>query len=237
MTMYKGAFLAASMGAAVLASTPALAQRGPWGNRWEDRGYPGMIARAPQANRYRDPREGRVEVSRFVVPGPAADQLGHGAVAVESEAGEGPWIEPARRAAYEAAVVDALVGVGYDTRNAADAGAQVVSLRIARQVLAPAEEKRSPVSGSAAVTVGNRGSAYGLAIDVDMTKPRPALVSTRLDARIMDKAGTTVLWEGYATIATREGDDDWGDGRIASALATALFDKFPKADTVVPAGA
>jgi hypothetical protein len=80
------------------------------------------------------------------------------------------------------------------------------------------------------VEVGTRGSAYGLGINVDLTKPRSALVSTRLDARIVDKASGKVLWEGYATIATRDGDDDWGDTRIATKLATALFDNFPKAD-------
>lgn len=184
----------------------------------------------------RDPREGRVEVSRFVAAGPAVEKLGHGPVTVESESGDGPWVDTSQRNAYEAAIVDALVGAGYDTRHPGDAQAQIAKLRITRQVLVPAEDKKSPVSGSAAVSVGTRGSAYGLAVNVDMTKPRSALVSTRLDARIVDKTSGQVLWEAYATIATYEGDDKWSDGMIATKLARALFDNFPKADTIVPVG-
>jgi hypothetical protein len=80
--------------------------------------------------------------------------------------------------------------------------------------------------------ISNRGSAYGLAVNVDLTKPRTALIGTRLDTRIVDKTSGKVLWEGYATIATREGDDKWPDYRIAGKLASALFDGFPKADPV-----
>ncbi|WP_260929042.1 DUF4136 domain-containing protein [Novosphingobium sp. 9] len=79
--------------------------------------------------------------------------------------------------------------------------------------------------------MSNYGSAYGLAINVDLSKPRSALVSTRLDVRILDKATGKPLWEGYATIATRDGDDGWTETKIANRLSEALFDDFPKADT------
>ena len=141
------------------------------------------------------------------------------------------------RRTFEAAIIDALVGAGYDTLHPDVPQPQVTRLRISRQVLSPAEEKRSPVSGTAAMEVGTYGQAYGLGINIDMTKPRSALVSTRLDARILDKASGKVLWEGYATIATREGDDKWSDGMIATKLAGALFDNFPKADAIEPVGA
>ncbi|MFD2403142.1 hypothetical protein [Novosphingobium soli] len=100
----------------------------------------------------------------------------------------------------------------------------------------PAEEKRSPVSGTAAMEVGTYGQSYGLGINVDLSKPRSALVATRLDARIVERESGKVLWEGYATIATREGDDKWPDGMIATKLAGALFDGFPKADAIAPVG-
>lgn len=218
----------------MLLTTPAAqAQWGPgWGSpRWDRP----METRMSRSN-MRDPREGRVEVSRFVVAGPAADELGHGGIAVESDSGEGPWVDQSERAAFEAAIVDALVGTGYDTVHVDRARSQVAKLQVSRQVLVPAEQKRSPVSGSAAVSVGTRGSGYGLAVDVDMTKPRSALVATRLDARILDKAGGQTLWEGHATMATYEGDGKWSDSAIAGKLARALFDKFPKADATVPLG-
>ncbi|SFF94904.1 hypothetical protein SAMN05518801_10484 [Novosphingobium sp. CF614] len=242
----KGVVFAAGMIAMLLASPSAQARPGGWGDGgypgggypgWGSPGWDGPMGAPMSRGGSRDPREGRVAVSRFVVAEPAADALGHGPVTVESESGEGPWVETGQRAAYEAAVIDALVGAGYDTLHPGGAQAQVAKLRVTRQVLVPAEEKKSPVSGSAAMSVGTHGSAYGLAVNVDMTKPRAALVSTRLDARILDQASGKVLWEGYATIATREGDDDWGEGRIASKLAAALFDNFPKADAIVPAGA
>lgn len=203
-----------------------------WGTSgWDDP----MMSRSldsPYPRRTADSREGRVEVSRFVAQGPEAALLGHGTVTVSSESGEGQWIPGSDRARYEAAIVDSLVGAGYDTVKPDADGGQMAELKISRQVLAPAEEKRSPVSGSAAMGVSNYGSAYGLALNVDLSKPRAALVNTRLDTRIVDKASGKVLWEGYTTIATRDGDKDWPDDRIAGKLAQALFDGFPKADPV-----
>ncbi|MPS71109.1 MAG: hypothetical protein E2586_21755 [Novosphingobium sp.] len=243
MQTFKAAILATGMAAALLAA-PALQARpgwgspwggyGPgWGDGWGDPLMGGPIgAPISSRNRTQDSREGRVEVSRFVAPGPEAAELGKGIVAVESDSGEGQWIPGPERAAYEAAIVEALVGAGYDTQHKDESGGQVAELKISRQVLTPAEEKRSPVSGTAAMGVSNRGSAYGLAVNVDLTKPRSALIGTRLDTRIVDKASGKVLWEGYATIATREGDDKWPDYRIAGKLASALFDGFPKADLV-----
>jgi len=225
------AALAAAFLAAMCGVAPAFAQYAPWGagpgwggNRW-DGGYPSQIP----SRQSRDPRENRVEVSRFVASDQsAADQLGHGPIAVTSHSGEDQWTGAGERAAFEAAIVDALVGAGYDTQHPSDAQAQIATLQISRRVLVPAEEKRKPVSGSAGMSVGTRGSAYGLALNVDMTKPRAALVSTRLDTRITDPTSGKVLWEGYATIATREGDEDWNESRIAGKLAAALFDDFPR---------
>ncbi|HUD27411.1 MAG TPA: hypothetical protein VMQ93_00970 [Novosphingobium sp.] len=239
MEKLKGAAIAAGMAAMLLASPAAQAQWGPgWGPAWGPGAGRGTMLDSPRINsRSRDSREGRVEVSRFVSTDPAAAELGKGPVSVESESGDGPWVEASMRRTFEAAIVDALVGAGYDTLHPDVPQPQITKLRISRQVLSPAEEKRSPVSGTAAMEVGTYGQSYGLGINVDMTKPRSALVSTRLDARILDKDSGKVLWEGYATIATREGDDKWSDGLIATKLAGALFDNFPKADAITPVGA
>ncbi|WP_404482062.1 hypothetical protein [Novosphingobium sp. BL-52-GroH] len=243
MKKLEGAAIAAGMAAMLLAAPAAQAQWAPgWGgggwrgDGWGGRGSMLDSPRYPNRNT-RDPREGRVEVTRFVSTDPAAAELGKGPVSVESESGDGPWVEASMRRTFEAAIVDALVGAGYDTLHPDVPQPQITRLKISRQVLSPGEEKKSPVSGTAAMEVGTYGQSYGLGINVDLTKPRSALVSTRLDARIVDKASGKVLWEGYATIATREGDDKWSDGMIATKLAGALFDNFPKADAIDPVGA
>lgn len=234
------AVVAAAAATLALVPAAALARPGDWGSPWDrggswDRGLLGGPDLAPSraANR-KDPREGHVDVSRFVAEGDAAQLLGHGPVTVRSEDGSATdqpvpggaldYLPGKARAPFEAAVVDRLVAAGYDTMHADPSGGQIAELRVSREVLVPAEEKRNPVSGAAAMEVGNRGTGYGLALNVDMTKPRTALLSTRLDARIRDQASGKVLWEGRAAIATREGDAKWTDGMIASRLAEALFD-------------
>jgi hypothetical protein len=182
-----------------------------------------------------------------VAEGDAAQLLGHGPVTVSSQAvqeepstigGAQDYLPQKARAPFEAAVVDRLVAAGYDTMQADPMGGQVAELRVSREVLVPMEEKRDPVSGTAAMEVGTRGSAYGLALNVDLSKPRNALLSTRLDARIRDRTSGKILWEGRASIATREGDGKWTDGMIASRLAQALFDDFAQAPKPgSPAGA
>jgi len=221
-------------------SAPLLARPGGWND-----GYAGygngfgdslMDQRARSSGR-RDPREGRVQVTRFVASDAPADLLGHGAITVAAPAtperqggafadGPTPDLAPAARAPFEAAVIDRLIAAGYDTIHTDPIGGQLAEVRVSRDVLVPAEVKRSPVSGTAAMEVGTRGSAYGLGVNVDMTKPRTALLSTRLDARIKDRATGKVLWEGHSQIATRDGDDKWNDGAIAARLAEALFDDF-----------
>ncbi|VWX52942.1 hypothetical protein [Novosphingobium sp. 9U] len=224
------------------APSSSFARPGGWGGPgWGD-DYGSRWGDAPTASRARsasrsDPREGRIQVNRFITQDLAGiDLLGHGAVAVSSQAGSGndgpgaggiqDYLAQGARAPFEAAVLDRLVAVGYDTVHADPSGGQVAEVRVTREVLVPGEIKRSPVSGTAAMEVGNRGSAYGLGINVDMTKPRSALLSTRLDARIKDRASGKVLWEGNAQIATREGDERWTDGAVATRLAEALFDDF-----------
>jgi hypothetical protein len=214
--------------ALVAGSAPALARPGGWGTpswgspRWDS---------GPSTPRHEADRsgEGRVTVDRFIGEGDAAAALGHGAIAVTSQSGNDDYVGLADRAAYEAAVVDRLVHAGYDTARAQADGGQVAELRVLRTELQPAEAKRKPVSGQAAMEVSNRGTAYGLAVNVDLTKPLPPLVSTRLEARIRDRASGKVLWEGRADIATREGDARWSDQAIAARLAEALFDGFPRA--------
>jgi hypothetical protein len=199
-----------------LVATPALAQ--PWG-------YPDRYGWDRPARTGADrSREGKVEVTRFVADGAAAQALGHGPIAVA-----GPDGDPAdarERAIYEAAVIDQLAGAGYDTATRSDGG-QTIELTIRRAEVEPAEAPRKPVSGAMEVGVSNRGSYHGLGINIDLSKPRKALLATRLEARIRDEASGAVLWEGRADIATREGDAKWTGQAIAMRLAAALFAGFP----------
>ncbi|MFD2134057.1 hypothetical protein ACFSLT_00195 [Novosphingobium resinovorum] len=97
--MLKGAGIAAGIAASLLASS-AQAQYGPgWGGGmgggWDRPGWGGSMLDSPRMQtRSKDSREGHVEVSRFVSPDAAAvAELGHGPVSVESESGDGAWVE------------------------------------------------------------------------------------------------------------------------------------------------
>lgn len=234
-----------SLALCLAVAAPAMAAPGGWGGRgWggSDWNRPGRWNddRPTLRDRRstRDDREGKVEVSRFVAEGEAAQALGHGVAVVTSQAPAGADVDrpfdQRGQQTFEAAVVDRLASVGYDTASRADAApptasVQAVELSITRDVVRPEEEKRSPVSGEMTAGVSNRGSMMGMALAVDLTKPRKALVSTRLSARIRDRATDAVLWEGRADIVTRDGDERWSDQAIAERLAGALFDGFPRA--------
>lgn len=228
-----------------------------WGNDWGNPASRfDRPSRISSRDRERD-REGEVEVSRFVAEGDAAAALGEGAVKVvilsddtarqpgtdahdysNAGAGDADYGPPAPAtatplpaagdsAAFEAAVIDQLVKAGYNTNPSPDASGQVVELRIGRGVAEAPELPRKPVSGEMAVGVSNRGSMVGLGLNIDLTKPKKALLSTRLEARIRDAATGNILWEGRADILTRDGSSEWTGQAIAIRLSEALFDKFP----------
>jgi hypothetical protein len=216
---------------ALAAPAPGVARPGGWGGSgWGEPGWgdPGWDTPPPASHATRDlSRENRIQVNRFV--GDDATVLGHGAIAVSSQTEGQDYVPQGNRVAYEAAVIDQLVHAGYDTAHAAPTGGQLAELRVTRTVLQGPEDKHKPVSGEMAMSVGNHGTAYGMALNVDLSKPLSPLVSTRLEARIRDRATNKVLWEGRAEIATREGDKGWSDQDIAARLAAALFDGFPLA--------
>ena len=225
--------LTANICIALLTASPAIAMPGDWnGPGWRGN-RPGSVLADDPRTTHQQPdrsREGRVEVNRFVADDPAAEALGHGPIVVSSQSAGNDYLPASDRAVFEAAIIDQLIRSGYDTTRKNPEGGQGAELRLTRTVLESAEAPHKPVSGQAAMEVSNRGTAYGLAVNVDLTKPLPPLVSTRLEARIVDEESGKVLWEGRAQIATREGDDDWPEQKIASRLAEALFDGFPHAD-------
>lgn len=222
--------------AASTPATPAVARPGGWDSpAWGAPGWGRPVPGAPRPESIDRSREGRISVDRFVAEGDAASALGRGAISVSSGSDDADFVDLGERAAYEAAVIDRLVDAGYDTTQAKPTGGQIAELRVIRRQLEPAEQARKPVSGEAAMEVGTRGTSYGLAVAVDLSKPRPPLISTRLEARIRDRATGTVLWEGRADVATRSGDERWNEQTIAAKLAEALFDGFPAASTPIAA--
>jgi hypothetical protein len=226
--------------ASVLAlSSPALAQTGGWGGAGWGRGYDNGFGgdgfgggwgnswnRGPERDRS---REGRISVDRFVSKDPLVAGLGHGAIVVAAPTRGAQYVEQLDRELFETALVGQLIKAGYDTAQAHPEGGQVIEMTITHAELEPPGEKHKPVSGEAAIGASNRGMGYSLALNVDLSKPLPPLISTRLDVRIRDRATDTVLWEGRAQVATRPGTKGWSGQQTADRLAAALLDGFPRA--------
>ena len=192
-----------------------------------DWGVPGRepfpsSARNDSPRRVADAPARPVTVETFVAKTALAAELGSGSIEVLASAdGDGT------AAVFEAAVLDRLVAAGYDTAMPPGQSGQVTELRVLRREVGSAEPARKPVSGAMDVGIGNRGSWVGMAIDVDMSKPRGPLVATRLEARIRDRASNELLWEGRAELVTRDDDRGETDDGLAGKLAKALFADFP----------
>lgn len=93
-------------------------------------------------------------------------------------------------------MIDAWAGSGYDTATADPQGGQIAEVRVLHRVAAPAEAPHKPVSGEMMMGMSNRGSMMGMGINIDMTKPRKALISTRLEARIKDRPAARCCGKG-----------------------------------------
>lgn len=210
-----------------LSGTALVAQPHGWGR--SDSGQSDWRGGRSEQN---SSREGRVEVSRFRIEGDAALALAHGPISIvpfgeDAENEAGSKADPRFAATFEAAVEDQLVRSGYDVARITPHGGQVAEVRVIRSEAAPADAPHKPVSGAMSVGVSNYGTSLGMALQIDGSKPRGALVATRLEARIRDRASGQVLWEGHAETSTRVGDGKWNDQKVADKLARALFDGFP----------
>jgi hypothetical protein len=219
---------ACALVAIITAAPMAIAQPG-WGGGFGGYGggfggYGGGWGGRSQAS-VQDSREGKLDAEGFVADG-AAPYLGGGHVTVTATAGS--MADGREEATFEAAIVDQLAKAGYDIITKDPNGGQVTEITIVHDELVPAEQKHSPISGSMEAGVSNRGSGMGIELNYDATKPRGALIETRLDMRILDRASGKPLFEGRARIATREGDSRWTDDKVANRLAGAIFAKFPR---------
>ena len=181
---------------------------------------------------------GSIEVSRLrAVAGTGA--LGHGSIVI----GAG---DPADSGAssdlpiYEAAVVGQLARAGYDTQTTSATGGQIAEVSLSQSEVRPAEPRHKPVSGGAETYISNRGSGFGLSLNINLSKPKGPVISTRLDVRIRDRATNAVLWEGHAETTTRATAANGAGGGIdnsktAARLSEALFAGFPQNATIVTA--
>lgn len=212
---------------AFLLAGPAQAQSR--GSGPMDRGDWGQPQRRADAARL----SGRVTVTRFR-SADAAATLAHGGIVIgagdpaDSGVNDGLPV-------YEAAVVNQLARAGYDTQGASTTGGQVAEIALSHAEVRPAEAPHKPVSGAAETYVSNRGSGFGLALNLDFTKPKGPVISTRLDVRIRDRATNAVLWEGHAETAAYEGANGLDNSKTAARLSEALFAGFPNSATVIAA--
>lgn len=208
---------------AVLATTGTalMAQPGPWGRS----GWGGESDWGRASPRRAPSLEGRIEVARFRADGASLEPSGP--IAVGPMADEAGISDPRINATFQAAVESKLLASGFAASPSGASQGPIAEVRVVRSEAAPAEEKRKPLSGEMSMGVSNHGTMMGLGLRYDATKPKRALLSTRLETRIKDQASGAVLWEGRAEIVTREGDDRWDDQAIADKLAKVLFDGFP----------
>lgn len=200
-----------------MAASPALAQ--PWGER--DPRVATQAGAEPSA---------RIAVESFRSRDALA-QLGKGRIVVTTPSDSADDRTPV----YEAAVTDRLAACGYDIADAAHPD-QTVEVIVSRAVVVPEEAPHKKVGGAAEVGASNRGSHFGLALAIDLSKPAKAIIATRIDVRIRDAASHAVLWEGHAEGQARARDGGRiDDTRQAGQLAKALFARFPAAATIAAA--
>lgn len=231
--------------AALLAGAPAALHAQPyggWGGGGWGRGGWGGDPFGPYGADSRNSRTGsepskKVEVTTFRAAD-AGSALAQGPIVIAAVAPDGydgseDNVEPdAKLPVYEAAVVDQLAGHGYNTATSGAEGGQVAEVAVSHSVVQPEEAPHKPVSGAMSTTISNRGSGVGLALAVDLSKPKKAIIGTRLEVRIRDKATRRVLWEGHAEGVAREGEAGLDNTAVATRLATALFAKFPEGTEV-----
>jgi len=233
----------------VSSAAPALAQGmpggGPFGGRSYGDGWQGRGDGGQDGDGYDQRIGGRRQAAQpskkiDVTAYRAADAealLGKGRIVVSRAAGDAgvdaDGDADGKLPVYEAAVIDELARRGYDTATASDPG-QIAEIGVLHRVSVPEEAPHKKVSGEMSTTISNRGSGFGMALAIDLTKPAKAIIATRLDLRIRDKASGRVLWEGHAEGEAREDDGGIDNGAMAARLASALLKKFPEGEVVQP---
>ena len=238
------------LGAAVALSAPAQAQRG-WGGGWGGGWGDARQAQGPTEGHVDASRLGADGAAARLGHGPmlviAAPEASGNAPASDERVTITPLpgdLSARDQSVYQAAVVDALARAGYQIAvplsaridpqtgqaipdPAQNAPGQIAEVRLSRDIAVPPEPPHKPVSGEMSMGVSTYGSGMGFGLNIDLSKPRKAMIATQIAVRIRDAASGAALWEGRAEIITREGNTRWNDNAIAGALAKGLFAGFP----------
>lgn len=179
-----------------------------------------------------DPRIGKIDAAHFFGGPSASAELGHGTIIVRPQGGT--FQPDDEQDLFEVAALGKLTKAGYSPATTSGQVGQELEIHVSHQLIAPPEPPHSPVSGAVSVggAVGGggyRGTGGGIAIAVDLSKPRGALVQTMVSARIIDSQTKEILWQGRASVVAPDNDRHWSGKALATRLTDAMFKGFPEA--------
>lgn len=161
-----------------------------------------------------------VEVTRFHIGNPAMS----GTVVVEEAPGNADVGLEFRT--YAAAVGRELQRVGFTEASGA-ASQYRAQVGFRRDFRPTGYGRKSPVSVGVGGSTGSYGSGVGLGIGIDLSGPPKDVVSTELSVQVRRRTDSTVIWEGRAITAAKEGSPAAQPGIAAAKLASALFGGYP----------
>lgn len=161
------------------------------------------------------------EVTRFHLGNPATS----GTIAVEEQLGNPDAGLEFRT--YAGAVGQELQRVGFT--EAQGSTSEYQALVGFRRTFRPTGVDRSgsPVSVGVGGSTGSYGSGLGVGIGINLSGKPKDLVTTDLFVQIRRRADSTVVWEGRASTAAKEGTPAAQPGMAAAKLAGALFRDYP----------
>jgi hypothetical protein len=164
-----------------------------------------------------------VEVTRFHIGNPA----GSGTIVVEEIQGN-PDVGLEFRT-YAAAVEQELQRVGFSANGDRTNSEWVAQVGFRRSFREPERYGNDrPVSVGVGGGVGSRGfSGMGLGVGINLSGKPKGQVYTELQVQIRRRADSTVIWEGRAQTAAKEGTPAAQPGIAAQKLAAALIGGYP----------
>lgn len=161
------------------------------------------------------------EVTRFHLGSPATS----GTIAVEEQLGNPDAGLEFRT--YAGAVGQELQRVGFtDAPGTTSEYQALVGFRRTFRPTGP-DRSGSPVSVGVGGSTGTYGSGLGVGIGINLSGKPKDVITTELFVQIRRRADSTVIWEGRATTAAREGTPASQPGMAAAKLSSALFQGYP----------
>ncbi len=168
---------------------------------------------------------GPVDVTRFHLAG-ADGQIARGTIAVDTLTDSPIDSQSLEFRSYASAVAEQLRQIGY-TPVADTTGAAYLARVNYRRATREAGPSRSPVSVGVGGSTGSYGSGVGVGLGISLGGKKRGEVLTQLSVAIERRTDASVVWEGRADTAAREGSDAATVEAMANKLAAALFKGFP----------